>query len=289
MYNSSTDPPANLLPRTLEQAILNKITAVTFDLWQTLLLDNRERGQARTLVRLKGAQEALGRFGEDYGLEQLREASRACYRHCQRIRDDQRDISFREQVETFINNISPGLVDRLDQGTFADILQIYADCFQVHPPEPHADALSVLRDLNEMGMRLGMISNTGTTPGTMFRVFLEQHGLLGYFDTLTFSDEVRLAKPSTEIFLMTLRAMGVSPAETVHVGDHVTNDVVGAKRAGLKTVWITGFYEREDPSDPESEPDATVAGLGQVVSAIAGLSGRGPYAWPDAPDPGGND
>jgi len=251
---------------------LNKITAVTFDLWQTLLLDNREQGQARTLVRLKGTQDALGRFGEDYDQEHLRGASRACYRHCHRIRDDERDISFREQVETFINNISPGLLDRLDQGTLDDILRIYADCFLMYPPAPHADALPVLRALHEMGMRQGMISNTGTTPGTLFRVFLEQHGLLGYFDTLTFSDEVGLAKPSTEIFLITLRSMGVSPAETVHVGDHVVNDVVGAKRSGLKTVWITGFYEREDPSDPESEPDATVSGLGQVVSAISGLT-----------------
>jgi putative hydrolase of the HAD superfamily len=264
---------------------LHQITAVTFDLWQTLLLDTRERGQARALVRLEGAQDALGRFGEVYGLEHIREAYRACYRHCHQIRDEERDISFREQVETFVNNTSPGLVDRLDQGTLEDILQIYADSFLVHPPRPHAEAVPVLRALQDMGLRLGLISNTGMTPGATFRTFLEHHGILEYFDILTFSDEVRLAKPSTEIFLMTLRAMGVSPTEAVHVGDHVVNDVVGAKRSGLKAVWITGFYEREDPSDPGSEPDASVADLGLVVSAIAELSGRGSHTGPYAPDP----
>jgi putative hydrolase of the HAD superfamily len=278
-----------VFPHNPKQANLpatsNKITAVTFDLWQTLLLDNREQGQARALVRLEGAQDALGRFGEHYDLEHIRQAYRACYRRCHQIRDEERDISFREQVETFINNISPGLVDRLDQGTLEDIVRIYADSFLVHPPRPHAEAVPVLRALHEMGMRLGLISNTGMTPGTTFRTFLEHHGILDYFDILTFSDEVRLAKSSTEIFLMTLRAMGVSPTEAVHVGDHVVNDVVGAKRSGLKTVWITGFYEREDPSDPESEPDASVADLGLVVSAIAGLSGRGPRPGPYAPDP----
>ncbi len=283
MYNSSTG--ASLFPGNREQVDLAEITTVTFDLWQTLLLDTRETGQARALVRLEGAQDALGRFGEAYNLEHIREAYRACDRRCHQIRDEERDISFREQVETFINNISPGLAGRLDQSTFDDIVRIYADSFLVHPPAPHVEAFPVLRALRAMGMRLGMISNTGTTPGSTFRTFLEQHGLLGHFDTLTFSDEVRLAKPSTEIFLMTLRAMGVSPAQAVHVGDHVTNDVVGAKRAGLKTVWITGFYEREDPSDPESEPDAAVPDLGLVVSAIARLSGQGPNARPGAPDP----
>jgi putative hydrolase of the HAD superfamily len=124
-----------------------------------------------------------------------------------------------------------------------------------------------------MGMRLWLISNTGMTPGTTFRTFLEQEGMLSYFDALTFSDEVKISKPSNEIFLMTLRAMSAAPNQTVHVGDHLINDVVGAKRCGLKTVWIEGFYEREDLSDPATEPDASVAGLGLVVQAIAQLSG----------------
>jgi len=124
------------------------------------------------------------------------------------------------------------------------------------------------------GLRIGLISNTGMTPGVTFRSYLEQQGMLGYFDTLTFSDEVKLAKPSLKIFELTLRSLGAAPEQAVHVGDHVANDVVGAKRCGLKTVWITGFYEREDPLDPDSEPDATVEQLGMVVPAIARLAGR---------------
>ena len=53
----------------------------------------------------------------------------------------------------------------------------------------------------------------------------------------------------------------------------MVNDVVGANRCGLKTVWITGFYDGEGPSGRDSEPDATVAELGLVVPAIAELAG----------------
>ena len=254
-----------------------EITAVTFDLWQTLLLDNRELGRARAQVRLEGTQEALGRVGVVYDLEHIREAYRACYRECRRIRDQNLDVSFRDQVEIFINNIDVGMVDRLDEETIQEIIRVYADSFFVHPPVPHSDALSVLGDVKAMGLRIGLISNTGMTPGSTFRRYLDQQGMLKYFDTLTFSDEVKLAKPSDEIFLLTLRSLGADPPETVHVGDHVQNDVVGAKRCGLKTVWITGFYENENPSDPDTMPDVTVDGLAEVVPAIAGLAGRTPH------------
>ena len=250
------------------------ITAVTFDLWQTLLLDNRELGRARAQVRLDGAQAALKKAGLEYDLEHIREAYRACYRHCHRIREQDLDLSFREQVEVFIENIAAGLVDRLDEETIQEILRAYADSFFVYPPVPHTDALEVLREVKAMGLRIGLISNTGMTPGVTFRSYLDQQGMLEYFDTLTFSDEVKLAKPSLQIFQLTLRSLGAAPEQAVHVGDHVANDVVGAKRCGLKPVWITGFYEREDPMNPESEPDATVDQLGMVVPAIARLAGR---------------
>ena len=251
-----------------------EITTVTFDLWQTLLLDNRELGQARTLLRLEGAIEALARFGEDYGLDQVQEAYRACYRQCRKVREDGLDVSFREQVEIFINGISAGLVWRLDPQTLDDIVRAYDEPFLSHPPLPHSQAITVLEGLKTMGLRMGLISNTGMTPGSTFRTYLEQQGMLRYFDTLTFSDEVGVSKPSDEIFLMTLRALDVEPAQTVHVGDHVKNDVVGANRLGMKTVWITGFYEREDPTDAASQPDAAVDDLGLVVEAVAQLSGR---------------
>ena len=251
-----------------------ELEAVTFDLWQTLLLDNRELGRARTLVRLEGAQSALARYGMDFDLETIRLAYRACYRWCHGIREQSLDVSFRQQVEHFIDGIEDGLLSRLDSETIDEIERIYSDSFFVHPPLAHKDAVTVLCQVKEMGLRIGLISNTGMTPGVAFRRFLGERGMLEYFDTLTFSDEVLLSKPSDEIFLMTLRALDSSPEESVHVGDHVKNDVVGANRCGLKTVWITGFYENEDPDNPDTHPDATVDELAHVASAIAGLRNR---------------
>ena len=252
---------------------MTEITAVTFDLWQTLLLDNRELGRARTQVRLDGAQQVLAHQGEDYDIEQIREAYRDCFRHCRRVRDGGLDLSFREQVETFVNNIYPNLVERLGEAAVDEIERIYADSIFDYSPTLHPETLPTLKGVRSMGLQVGLISNTGMTPGVTFRQLLQQQGVLQYFDTLTFSDEVKLTKPSCEIFTMTLRALGATSAQTIHVGDHVKNDVEGAKGCGLRTVWIEGFYEREDPTDPSSEPDVSVSSLGEVVSAIRAIAG----------------
>ena len=251
-----------------------EITTVTFDLWQTLLLDERDLGQARAMVRLEGAQSALAKFGQDFDLEKISEAYMSCFQQCREVRNGGLDVDFREQVAIFVNHINPGLAERLDRAIMDEIAQFYADSFLAHPPPAHEDALHVLEAIKEMGFKMGLISNTGMTPGFTFRSYMEERGMLEYFHTLTFSDEVKLAKPTSEIFMMTLEAMDARPEQTIHVGDHVINDVVGAKRCGMKTVWISGFYERKDLNDPETEPDITVDTLAAVVPAVSKLAGK---------------
>lgn len=246
------------------------ISCVTFDLWQTLLLDNRELGLARTEVRLEGALEALREAGEPFTKERVREAYRQCYRTCHDVRSQERDVSFREQIEIFIGHIDGGLMGRLPGGSVERITSTYADSLFHHPPPPHPDTASVLRGVKELGYRIGLISNTGMTPGYTFREYMERLDILGYFDTLTFSDEVRLAKPGRDIFSRTAEALGAPMEQVVHVGDHLTNDVFGAHQVGMKTIWIETAGERL--SEVDVVPDATVPSLGGVPEAVGKLA-----------------
>ena len=248
-----------------------EITAVTFDLWQTLILDNRELGLKRAQVRLDGARDLLAGEGATFDPDHIREAYRGCYRACRAVRNNNKDVSFRAQVEIFINLIEEGLVGRLPEPTIAEIERIYAESFFDFPPRFHEATRDTLESVHKMGLRIGLISNTGMTPGYTFREFLRRHDLLGYFEALTFSDEVLLAKPSDEIFLMTMNSLGSRPDETIHVGDHVSNDVVGANRVGMKSIWIRGFYEPEDPDDPDSRADVDVDDLSGVADAVRRL------------------
>ena len=248
-----------------------KITAVTFDLWQTLILDNRELGLKRTQVRLDGARQLLASQGAEYEPDHIREAYRGCYRACRDVRNANRDVSFRTQVEIFVNLIEKGLVDRLPEATITEIERVYAESLFDFPPRFHEASHETLASIRAMGLKIGLISNTGMTPGYTFREFLRRNDLLDYFEALTFSDEVLLAKPSDEIFKMTMDALRSAPDTTIHVGDHVTNDVVGANRMGMRSIWIRGFYEPDDPNDPDSQADVAVDDLSDVAGAVQQL------------------
>ena len=60
------------------------------------------------------------------------------------------------------------------------------------------------------------------------------------------SDAVAVLKAVKEMgyaFLHTARELGAQPQWVVHVGDHHLNDVVGAAKAGMKTIWIAASDE----------------------------------------------
>jgi len=52
------------------------------------------------------------------------------------------------------------------------------------------------------------------------------------------SEEARAYKPRREIFDFTLQKFGFEQNEVIHIGDSVTSDIVGAKAAGIQSIWI---------------------------------------------------
>ena len=246
------------------------INAVTFDLWQTLINDEPELGKARSRARLEGTDRLLRRAGEDYIEAQLNEAYQSCSRTCQGKRALGKDIAFLDQVKLFLENVDANLPERLPSPVVTEIAEVYAESLFHGPPPLHPDAQRVLRKLKEKGYHLGLISNTGMTPGSTFRKYLEQVGILGYFDDLTFSDEVLLAKPAAEIFRRSMAALGVLPEDAVHVGDDLRTDVEGARAVGMKTVWVPGLSQ--GPSSDDGRPDVAVQSLSGVSEAVESLA-----------------
>ena len=244
-----------------------QLTAVTFDLWQTLIVDTPESGQPRGRLRLDGAMDALRDEGFDFPRERVVDAYRLTLGMCDEVRWEGGDYSFDEQVDIFLRNIDEDMSQRLSPEARSRVAGRYADSYLEHPPQVDEHAEVVLRGVRQRGMKVALICNTGSTPGVTQRRFLNQVGLAHYFDVLTFSDEERLSKPAPEIFHRTLSRLGARAEAAVHVGDHGRNDVDGAKQAGLKAIWL-----RRDDKKPELEPDAKVDSLAQVLAAIDRLT-----------------
>ncbi len=250
---------------------MTAINAITFDLWQTLILDSPELGRPRSEKRLRGIMDALGRDGYRFAEEEVREAFRSCYKICDDVRTAEGDVTFDEQIDIFLRQIDGGLAEDISPETWVVIARRYADSYLDHPPEIAPCAEEVLGGVKRLGWKVGLICNTGSTPGVTQRVFLERAGLARYFDTLVFSDEERLSKPAERIFDLTLARLGVRPEETIHVGDHHRNDVFGAKRAGLQAIWI----KREGQPEPSVAPDAQIDALRETLEALEGMGAAG--------------
>ena len=130
----------------------------------------------------------------------------------------------------------------------------------------------MLEGLKEMGIKLGVISNTAA----LYQVFdvLEEYGIRDYFQDVTLSSVTGFRKPCTDIFTVSLREMQSKPEECVYVGDTVSRDVIGSKRAGFaKAIQICSKLtgEKDNGIRREFEPDYKVEDIYEVYPIVQQL------------------
>ena len=118
-----------------------------------------------------------------------------------------------------------------------------------------ADVLPALGALQGLGMRIGVLSNFGSH----LRDVLSHFELLGYFDFVICSAEVRVAKPDPRIFDLAVEQADRPRHRLLYVGDHVGDDIKGARRAGLDAVLI----DRRD-----RQPDAPCPRIGSLLELV---------------------
>lgn len=98
----------------------------------------------------------------------------------------------------------------------------------------YPDTVPTLRALTARGMIVGVISNFDTRLVPLCGAL----GLAPLLDSITVSSEVGAAKPDPRIFQAALRRHRLAPAEALHAGDSLAEDVRGAERAGMRAVLV---------------------------------------------------
>jgi putative hydrolase of the HAD superfamily len=63
-------------------------------------------------------------------------------------------------------------------------------------------------------------------------------GMTDWVDVLVISEEAGVRKPDAAIFRLALERCGASADEAVMVGDSWGADVMGARAAGIRVVWL---------------------------------------------------
>ncbi|MCK5578848.1 MAG: HAD family hydrolase [Planctomycetes bacterium] len=231
------------------------IKAITFDLWQTLIYETVAQDEKKRQWRVTQVADVLAEAGHPVDSQDVDRAHEQVWVRCQDIWLTDTDLSIRQQVMFFLEAIDPKFTaDRLSGSVLEKVIDAYATATLIDLPHLHDGVKEILPELKNQDIKIGLISNTGRTPGKYLRQVLKKLKVDHYFDVLSFSDELLIRKPSPEIFYQTLKHLGSSPAESLHIGDDPRTDVGGAKRIGMKAVLI----KWNNPILPEM-PSADIA------------------------------
>jgi 2-haloacid dehalogenase len=130
--------------------------------------------------------------------------------------------------------------------------------------QPFPDAVPALRALADMGYELAVLSNG--TPA-MISNCLDNSGLGDFFGERISVDEVRVFKPSPEVYRHAAGRLS-RPLGQLWLVTSNAFDSVGASAVGMRTAWVNRSTAPFDTIG--TQPDITVPALDRLPAALAG-------------------
>ena len=119
-------------------------------------------------------------------------------------------------------------------------------CFQ----HLHPEILSMLTQLKEKGILIGLISNCFSEEAEVIR----ESELFPYFDAVFLSYEQGVQKPDEEIFHRCMKKLSVKAEESLYVGDGGSYELETARKIGMtaaQAVW----YLKEGVKQPSGRKE----------------------------------
>jgi len=238
------------------------LRAVTFDFWSTLFVDTR--GRERERLRGDVLDEALRSGGHTLAKADLTMGLSAAWDHFDVVwLNEHRTPSCGELVDAILTTLRV----RLAGETLEALVRRFERLVLEVPPEPMPGAVYTLPLLAER-YRLAVICDTGYSPGSVLRLLLDKHDMLGHFEYTYFSNEHGISKPDGRAFLHTLEEIDTRPSEAAHVGDIQRTDIAGAQAAGMSAVHFIGANNKDAD---HSTADIIVSHFEELPRALGGF------------------
>jgi putative hydrolase of the HAD superfamily len=169
----------------------------------------------------------LSSHGHPLEMRDLKRALRATLNELDRYRSTGKDKTFEEVYSEFLNRL--GILH--DDET----LEWLHQNFKTHYKTSFYPCVEQLLPELAMKYKIALLSNTMSDQP---KLLLKKAGLDKYFDLMICSRDLGLRKPNPEIFRYVLEQIDAEPSTTVHVGDSVESDMIGAQNVGITGIWI---------------------------------------------------
>ena len=102
------------------------------------------------------------------------------------------------------------------------------------------DLIDVLKILKNRKIKIGLISNADIIDCK----YWGESKLASFFDDVIFSCNVGFLKPDRQIYELAMQNLKVLPDESLFVGDGGSNELFGAKSAGMKTIFTEALENK---------------------------------------------
>ena len=250
---------------------MGDIKAITFDLWDTLVIDDSDEA--------KRAEQGLrSKFDERRhllweALNTTKPIELETVRLAYNVGDAAFNKVWKEQHITWhiaerLRVILNGLGRELPDETFNAVVRAHEEMEVDIPPDAIPDAVPVLERLAKR-YKLCIVSDAIVSPGSCLRRLLENHGLAKFFNGFAFSDEVGHSKPHRSMFESAAGQLGVEISEMLHIGDRDHNDVKGPQQLGMKAILFTAS---RDVDKTNTSADAICESFDKLEAAIDRLN-----------------
>jgi HAD superfamily hydrolase (TIGR01662 family) len=131
----------------------------------------------------------------------------------------------------------------------------------------YPDAIPCIEALRKQGIKVGVVGNQpAECEASLTRLGIK-------LDLLASSESWGIEKPSLKFFERLIAEAGLPAGQVCYVGDRADNDIVPARAAGLKTVFIKrgpwGHIHAD--SDAARLADLRIDSLSELPAALTGL------------------
>ena len=251
---------------------MTQAAAITFDLWDTLVVDDSdeiERAQRgllskrderrRLLYEALASVEPVDEADVSLAFDVGDAAFNRVWRH--------QHVTWRieERVDVILQGLGRQLPEPIHRAMLEQLETMEVDI----PPVLIEGCAAALEELSAQ-FPLAIVYDAIVTPGRQLRRLLENHGILKYFSAFAFSDEVGYSKPHRAMFAKVADELDVPIEQMIHIGDREHNDVGGAHALGMRAILFTAARDADSLGSKADAVCESYANLPEILRQLTG-------------------
>lgn len=113
-----------------------------------------------------------------------------------------------------------------------------------------------------------ILSTASLAHGSFTKMELNEMGLSNYFSHFIFTSEIEYRKPSEEFYRKMLNKIGAKANISFMIGDNLRDDIFGASRVGMRTIWIINPLTMNKKADVKSDYSVKIENFSEIANVI---------------------